>query len=97
VWLSDAGTSVTSANLWLLLIAIVSTGGTVATTWITRRRGKSPASRDAADEAVRQYKRYFADPLHRDNQLLRNELKVAHVETEAYRKRWRDCEDATDE
>jgi len=97
VWLSDAGTSVTSANLWLLLIAIVSTGGTVATTWITRRRGKSPASRDAADDAVKQYKRYFADPLHRDNELLRAEVKVLRAETNTYRQRWRDCEDAADE
>jgi hypothetical protein len=94
VWLSDAGTSVTSANLWLLLVTIVSTGGTVATTLIARRRGKNPASRDAADDAVKQYKRYFADPLHRDNQQLRDEIKVARAEVEAYRKRWRDCEDA---
>jgi hypothetical protein len=97
VWIADASSAGTSANLWLLLVTIVSSATTLATAWIARRRGKSPASRGAADDAVKQYRRYFAEPLHRDNELLRAEIKVARAETEAYRKRWRDCEDAADE
>jgi hypothetical protein len=94
VWIADASSSVTSANLWLLLITIVSTGGTVSTSWILHRRGKNPASRDAANDAVKQYKHYFADPLHRDNERLRNELKVSRAETDVYRRRWLECEDS---
>lgn len=75
MWLAEVDPSVGTANVWLLLITIVSSGATLATTWILHRRGKNPASRDAADDAVRQYRRLFVDPLHRENERLRQLLE----------------------
>lgn len=112
MWLADqASYTVGSANLWLLLISIVSAGSAVAVAWINRpSRKKEPSEseiRDAIDEAVQEYRDTFVTGLleeltrqraSSDEEIQRQKERrqAAEAEADGYRRRWRECEDARD-
>lgn len=112
MWLADAAAiDPNSGSLWIAMAALFTALGGVVVALITTRRSRGSHRsevRKAATEAVREYRKTFAEPLRLENEALRRENEdlrngtelvrererriAAEAESDGHRMRWIECE-----
>lgn len=111
MWLAEAAVDPNSGSLWIALAALFTALGGVLVALITTRRSRGSHRtevRKGQDEAVREYRKTFAEPLRRENETLRQENEdlrngtelarererriAAEAESDGHRARWIECE-----
>lgn len=94
MWLAAEDVAVGTANVWLVLVTLITVSGSILSVLLSNRslkRNKNETARESAEEQHKVDQEIYERIMH-ENRRLSNRLEAAEAERDGYRRKWENCE-----